>query len=59
MFTVLPGKPNRLFHQNRSQDSTLISVELNAVLTVSRWYHLFFLLFDTYRETSTNISPGD
>ena len=29
------GKPNRLFHQNRSQDSTLISVLLNAVLTVS------------------------
>ena len=26
---------NRLFHQNRSQDSTLISVLLNAVLTVS------------------------
>ena len=35
MFTVLLGKPNRLFHQNRSQDSTLISVLLNAVLTVS------------------------
>ena len=35
MFTVLLGKPNRLFHQNRSQDWTLISVLLNAVLTVS------------------------
>ena len=33
MFTVLLGKPNRLCHQNRSQDSTLISVLLNAVLT--------------------------
>ena len=28
-------KPNRLFHQNRSPDSTLISKLLNAVLTVS------------------------
>ena len=36
MFNVLLGKPNRLFYQNRSQDSTLISVLLNAVLTVSR-----------------------
>ena len=35
MFTVLLGKPNRLFHQSRSQDSTLILVLLNAVLTVS------------------------
>ena len=35
MFTVILGKPNRLFHQNRSQDLTLISVLLNAVLTVS------------------------
>ena len=34
MFTVLRGKPNRLLHQNRSQDSTLISVLLNAVSTV-------------------------
>ena len=34
MFTVLLGKPNRLFHQNRSADSTLISVLLNAVLSV-------------------------
>ena len=34
MFTVLLGKPNCLFHQNRSQDSTLISVLLNAILTV-------------------------
>ena len=28
MFTVLLGKPNRLCHQNRSQDSTIISVRL-------------------------------
>ena len=41
MFTILLGKPNRLFHQNRSQDSTLISVLLNAVLTVS----LIFISF--------------
>ena len=34
MFTVLLGKTNRLFHQNPSQDSTLISVLLDAVLTV-------------------------
>ena len=30
MFTVLLGKPNRLFHQIRSQDSTLISVLLKC-----------------------------
>ena len=48
MFTVLLGKRNRLFHQIRSQDSTLISVLLNAVLTVSHDIH-FFLLFETYR----------
>ena len=35
MFTVLLGKPNRLFHKNRPQDSTFISVLLNAVLNVS------------------------
>ena len=39
MFTVLLGKRNRLFHQIRSQDSTLISVLLNAVLTVSHDIH--------------------
>ena len=43
MFTVLLGKPNRLFYQNRSQDSTLISVLLNAVLTVSLIFLFFFL----------------
>ena len=32
--SILLGKPNRLFHQNRSQDSTLISVLLSAVLSV-------------------------
>ena len=46
MFTVLLGKPNRLFHQNRSQDWTLISVLLNAVLTVSHWYSFFFIVRD-------------
>ena len=35
MFAVLLGKHNRLFHQNWSQDLTLISVLLNTVLTVS------------------------
>ena len=35
MFTVLLGKPNHLVHQSLSQDLTLISVLLNAVLTVS------------------------
>ena len=54
MFTILLGKRNRLFHQNRSQDSTLISVLLNAVLTVSHWY-IFFI----FRVTTTNISPDD
>ena len=34
MFPVFLGKPNRLFHQNGSQDSTLISVLLTTVLTV-------------------------
>ena len=46
MFTVLLGKSNRLFHQNRSQDWTLISVLLNAVLTVSHWYSFFFFFRD-------------
>ena len=46
MFTVLLAKPNRLFHQNRSPDSTLISVLLNAVLTVSHWYSFFFIVRD-------------
>ena len=46
MFTVLLGKPNRLFHQNRSADSALISVLLNAVLTVSHWYSIFFIVRD-------------
>ena len=46
MFTVLLGKPNPLFHQNRSQDSTLISVLLNAVLTLSHWYSFFFIFRD-------------
>ena len=45
MFTVLLGKPNRLFHQNRSQDWTLISVLLNAVLTVSLIF-IFFIVRD-------------
>ena len=44
MFTVLLGK--RLFHQIRSQDSTLISVLLNTVLTVSHWYSFFFIARD-------------
>ena len=52
MFTALLGKPNRLFHQNRSQDSTLISVLLNAVSTVPHWYSRF-LFFETYRVTTT------
>ena len=34
MFTVLLRKPNRLFHQNQSEESTLIKVLLNAVLTL-------------------------
>ena len=46
MFTVLLGKPNRLFHQNRSQDWTLISVLLNAVLTVSHWYSFSSIVRD-------------
>ena len=46
MFTVLLGKPNRLFHRNRSQDSTLISVLLNTVLTVSHWYSFLFIFRD-------------
>ena len=46
MFTVLLGKPNRLFHQNRSQDWTLISVLLNVVLTLSHWYSFFFIFRD-------------
>ena len=45
MFTVLLGKPNRLFHPNRSQDWTLISVLLNAVLTVSLIF-IFFIVRD-------------
>ena len=45
MFTVLLGKPTRLFHQNRSQDWTLISVLLNAVLTVSLIF-IFFIVRD-------------
>ena len=49
MFTVVLGKPNRLFHQNRSQDSTLILVLLNAVLTVSHWYSFFFIVRDYHR----------
>ena len=57
MFTVLLGKPNRLFHQNRSQDSTLISVLLNAVDRVS----LIFISSYCSRRTvtTTDISPGD
>ena len=46
MFAILLGKRNRLFHQNRSQDSTLISVLLNAVLTVSHWYSFFLIVRD-------------
>ena len=47
MFTVLLAKRNRLFQQNRSQDSTLILVLLNAVSTVYHWYsfYLFIYLF--------------
>ena len=46
-----------IIFQNRSQDSTLISVLLNAFLTVS--LICIFLLFETYRVTTTNISPDD
>ena len=46
MFTVLLGKPNRLFYQNRSQDWTSISVLLNAGLTVTHWYSFFFIFPD-------------
>ena len=49
MFTVLLGKPNRLFHQNRSQDSTLISVLLNTVLTVSLIF-IFYFYFSRHTE---------
>ena len=52
MFTVLLGKPNRLFHQNRSSDSTLISVLLDAVLTVS-------LIFIFYCSRHTECILGD
>ena len=47
MFTVLLKKSNRLFYQNQSPDSTLISVLLKAVLTVSHWYSFFFIFRDT------------
>ena len=45
MFIVLLRKLNRLFHQNRSQDSTLPSVLLNTVLTVSLIL-IFFIVRD-------------